>query len=88
VEQCASVRTLRVSGESDDAFRARAERAGRIARGLVEACLQNHAVQEMIADPTLPYTEESVRRHPIVRLSFWRRDETKTWFGGPLGVVR
>jgi hypothetical protein len=64
------VRTLRFSGENDDAFRARAERAGKIARVLIEACLQNKAVQEMIADPLLPYTVESVRRHPIVRVEF------------------
>lgn len=64
------MRSLRIDGESDDAFRARAERAGRIARLLVEACLQNRAVQEMIADPALPYSEESLRRHPIVRIEF------------------
>lgn len=59
-----------MDGESEDAFRARAERAGRIARVLVEACLRNKRVQEMIADPTLPYTEGSLRRHPIVRIEF------------------
>jgi hypothetical protein len=64
------VRSLRFDGESDDAFRRRAERVGRIARLLVEACLRNRAVQEMIADPSLPYTEESVRRYPIVRIEF------------------
>lgn len=64
------MRTLRFDGESDDAFRARAERAGQIARVLVTACLANKDVQEMIADPLLPYTEESVRRHPIVRVEF------------------
>lgn len=64
------MRSLRIEGETDDAFRARAERAGRIAKVLVEACLRNTAVQEMIGDPLLPYTEESVRRHPIVRVEF------------------
>lgn len=64
------MRTLRFDGESDDAFRARAERAGRIARVLVDACLANHAVRALIADPNLPYSEESVRRHPIVRIEF------------------
>lgn len=64
------MRNLRFPGESDDAFRARAERAGKIARVLVEACLANKAVQEMIADPTLPYSVESLRRHPIVRVDF------------------
>lgn len=64
------MRTLRFEGESDDAFRARAERVGRIAHVLVEACLENKAVQEMIADSLLPYTEETLRRHPIVRVEF------------------
>lgn len=64
------VRSLRFDGESDDAFRARAERAGRIARVLVEAYLGNETVREMIADPSLPYSEESLRRHPIVRIEF------------------
>lgn len=64
------MRTLRFDGESDDSFRTRAERAGRIARVLIDACLANTAVRELIADPLLPYTEESVRRHPIVRIEF------------------
>lgn len=64
------MRSLRLPGESDDAFRVRAQQAGRIARVLVEACIENRAVQELIADPTLPYTVESVRRHPIVRVEF------------------
>lgn len=64
------MRTLRLDGESDDAFRARAERAGKFARVLIDTCLQNKAIQEMIADPALPYTEDSVRRHPTVRIEF------------------
>lgn len=63
------MRSLRFDGESDDAFRARAERAGRIARALVEACLRNKTVREMIA-ASRPYSEESLRRHPIVRIEF------------------
>jgi hypothetical protein len=65
-----AVRPLRFDGESDDAFRARADRAGQIARLLVEACLKNKAVQDMIADLTLPYTADYVRRFPIVRVEF------------------
>jgi hypothetical protein len=61
---------LRLHGESDDAFLARAERAGRIARLLIDACLANHAVREMIADPSTPYTEDSLHRFPIVRVEF------------------
>jgi hypothetical protein len=65
-----AVRSLRFPGESDEEFRSRAERAGRIARALVEACLRNAAIQAMIADPSLPYTEEYFRRCPAVRLEF------------------
>lgn len=64
------MRTLRFPGEGDDAFRVRAERAGTIARVLVDACLKNTAVRDMIADPTLPYTEDDLRRNPIVRVEF------------------
>ncbi len=65
------MRTLRFSGESDDEFRARAERAGRIAKHLVEACLANWCTQDYIADPALPhYTEATVRVSPIVRVEY------------------
>ena len=64
------MRTLRIVGESDDDFRARAERAGRIARVLVDACLANHWMQQYIADRSLPYTPESVRASPTVRVEY------------------
>lgn len=64
------MRSSRLDGETDDAFRRRAERAGQIARLLVEGCLSNQDVREMIADPALPYTEESLRRSPIVRVEY------------------
>ncbi len=64
------MRSLRFLGESDEDFRRRAERVARIARLLVERCLQNRAVQEMIADPSLAYTEDFFRRSPVVRVEF------------------
>ena len=65
------MRTLRFPGESDDEFRGRAERAGRVAKLLVEACLANRCTQDYIADPALPhYTEVTVRASPIVRIEF------------------
>lgn len=65
------MRSLRMDGESDDAFRRRAERAECIATVLVKACLANRCMQEYIADPSLPMiTEESVRRSPTVRIEY------------------
>ena len=65
------MRTLRFPGESDDEFRTRAERAGRIAKLLVEACLANQCTRDYIADPALPhYTEAAVRVSPIVRVEY------------------
>lgn len=64
------MRTLRFEGESDDQFRARAERALRVAKVLVNACLANRCMLRYIADPSLPYTEESVRVSPTVRVEY------------------
>jgi len=64
------VLTLRFEGESDDEFRARAERALRVAKVLVSACLANRCMLRYIADPSLPYTEESVRVSPTVRVEY------------------
>ena len=66
----AYVQTLRFPGESDEAFQARADRIGRIARILVDASLANRCVQDFMADPAFPYTIESVRRSPTVRVEF------------------
>ena len=63
-------RSLRVPNESDDAFRARAERAAGHAKILVEAALANHCIQSFIADPQLPYTEQGERRSPTVRIEY------------------
>ncbi len=62
--------SLRFEGESDDEFRARAERALRIAKVLVSACLANRCMLRSIADAALPYTEESVRGSPAVRVEY------------------
>jgi len=67
----AGVLNLRSPGESDDEFRTRAERAGRIAKLLVDSSLGNRCVQEYLADPALPdWTVESVRVSPTVRVEY------------------
>lgn len=63
--------TLRIAGETKDEFRARAKRAGRIARILVEACLSNQCVRELLAsDEHTLITTEGLRKSPIVRVEF------------------
>lgn len=63
--------SLRFDGETDEAFRKRAERAAAIAKVLVEACLANECMQRYIADPELPmYTEQSARQSPTVRIEY------------------
>lgn len=62
--------SLRLEGESDDEFRNRAERTAKYARILVDAALANHCIQDFIADPQLPYTEEGERRTPTVRVEY------------------
>ena len=87
---------LRFSGETDGDFRTRVERTVQIAKVLIEACLAHEGVQAIIADPTLPmYTEESVRRHPWLRVEYdeaiaigglgetLRMTATKKWGEGP-----
>lgn len=64
-------RTLRFQGETDAQFRLRVERAGRVARVLVDACLANVWVQDLIADDELDfYTVDSFRRDPVVRIDY------------------
>ena len=88
--------SLRFAGESDDEFRLRAERAGRIAKVLVDACLGNRCVQEYVADAALPeWTVESVRVSPTVRVEYAQAiaighlgsclsaTESKHWGDGP-----
>ena len=63
--------SLRFAGESDDDFRIRAERAGKIARLLVDACLANRCVQDYLSDPAMPeWTLENVRTSPIVHVEY------------------
>jgi hypothetical protein len=64
------VLTLRFPGESDGEFRARAERAASIAKVLVEACLANRCMQRYMADLELPYTADTVRVSPTVRVEY------------------
>ncbi len=64
------MRDLRFPNESDDQFVARAERAGAVARLLVDAALANFDIQEHIADPRQLQTEESERRNPTVRVDY------------------
>jgi len=89
------MRELRFPEESDQNFRSRAERAACYARILVDAALANHFVQQFIADPTLPHTEESERRNPTVRVEYdqaiaiggigecMRSTRSKCWGDGP-----
>lgn len=73
------MRSLRLDGETDDAFRERAECAGRYAKLLVDRCLANRCVRSYIADPSLPlWTEEGCRSNPTVRIEY----EQAIAFGG------
>jgi hypothetical protein len=87
---------LRLPGESDEAFRSRADRAARYAQILVEAALANRDIQELIACPDFPfYTEESERRSPTVRVEYeqaiaiggigecLQATQSKSWGKGP-----
>ena len=65
-----SPRSIRLPGESDDRLRRRARRVVRVATILVDAALANACVQQFIADPDLPYTEQNVRRCPGVRVDY------------------
>jgi len=62
--------SLRIDGETDEQFHERAERTARYAKLLVDACLANECVREYVADPALPYSTESLRQSPIVRVEF------------------
>ncbi|MCA9123946.1 MAG: hypothetical protein H6822_20480 [Planctomycetaceae bacterium] len=64
------MRQLRFPDESDDAFRARAERIAVYANVLIDAALANHHIKQFIADPSLPYTEQSQRQSPTVRIEY------------------
>ena len=64
------MRSLRLPGETDQGFRLRAERTVIIAKHLIDAALANYCIQHFIADPALPYSIESVRRNPTVRVDY------------------
>ena len=46
---------LRLTDESDASFLARAEQAAKIARLLIDACLQNECVRILIDEPEFPF---------------------------------
>jgi len=62
--------SLRLPGETDQQFRSRAERTVIIANHLIDAALSNHYIQDYIADPLLPYSVDSQRRNPTVRIDY------------------
>ncbi len=67
----AAVGSLRFDGETDAAFRRRAERAATVAKLLIKGCLENECMQRYIADPALPmHTAEAARRSPTVRVEY------------------
>lgn len=89
------MRELRFPGESDAEFRQRVERTVQIAKILVDAALGNACIQNFIADNKLPYTLESVRSSPTVRIEYeqaiaigeigtcLRATQNKHWGAGP-----
>ena len=91
--------SIRLPGESDDKFRARAIRAVSIAKVLVEACLQNRCMRQYIEDPALPYSERAVREKPTVRIEYEQAiaiggigetlaaTRSKSWGDGPWVTV-
>lgn len=64
------MRSLRIDGETDGQFSERAERSALVAKALIKACLANECVQQYVADPEIPFTEEGLRANPIIRLDF------------------
>lgn len=65
---CRRVRDLRLPGEADEAFQSRAGRAARIGRALIDGCLGNHRIQQLLAAGEL--REEECRRNPTVRIEY------------------
>lgn len=62
---------LRLTDESDASFLARAEQVAKIARVLIDACLQNECVRVLLNEPELPfYTEEYFRESPVVQIDY------------------
>lgn len=64
-------RSLRFAGETDDAFRDRAERAAKYAKLLIDSALANHAIRALITDVRYPlWTEAGERANPTVRIDY------------------
>lgn len=64
-------RSLRFDGESDDAFRDRAERTAKYAKLLIDSALANHEIRALIADARYPqWTEAGERANPTVRIDY------------------
>ena len=62
---------LRLPGESDANFLNRVEQAAKVAKVLMDACLQNGCVRILIDEPEFPfYTEEYFRESPIVQIDY------------------
>jgi len=90
------MRSLRLPGEGDEAFRARAKRAAEYARILTDAALANRDIQDLIACDEFPmYTEQRERQSPTVRVEFEEAiaiggigeciaaTKSKSWGAGP-----
>lgn len=90
------MRSLRLPGEGDDAFRARAKRAAEYARVLIDAALANRDIQDLIVCDDFPmYTEQRERQSPTVRVEFEEAiaiggigeciaaTKSKSWGAGP-----
>jgi hypothetical protein len=91
-----TITTLRAPNQPETAFRIRVERAARLTQVLVDGALANHCVRAFIDDPALPYSIESVRLSPDVRVEFaeaiaigdlfgsLRATRSKHWGDGPV----
>ena len=65
------VRSLRFPNEPDSDFIARVEQTAQVARLLIDACLANDCVQQLIADSRFPiYTQAGFEESPIVQVDF------------------
>lgn len=62
--------TIQLPAETQQQLRTRIERTAQIAKLLVSACLDNHDVRRLIADPDELQTEEALIGDPIVRIDY------------------
>lgn len=64
-------RSLRFPNELDSEFIDRVERAADVARLLINACLENNSVKELVADDRYPlYTAAGFQESPIVLIDY------------------